>query len=158
MWNPSSFRFCTARNSNIGESNRPFLARLSPPPGRSRHLALAGSAGLGTAVPGDPPGWPTRCRPGWSCFHRKQGTPYCAWTKSCDTLKQWERLIVGIYRGIIIPGFLGIAGFRNRMCPFLGIGPPNMLSVFLLAPHQHHNHKGTLKKKYAPMGEYCRRK
>ena len=36
------------------------------------------------------------------------GLPYCGWTESCTTLKPWLKpLFVDIYRGIIIPGFLG---------------------------------------------------
>ena len=33
--------------------------------------------------------------------------PYCGWTQSCTTWKPWDTIFIGIYRGIIMSGFLG---------------------------------------------------
>ena len=55
---------------------------------------------------------------------------YCGWTKSCNKLNHTKPLFVGIYRGIIIPGFL-------RWCRISSIHstvPPTTTTKRLVSP------------------------
>ena len=44
---------------------------------------------------------------GMACWLFDSSSQYCGWTKSCTTFKKGKPVLVGNYRGIIIPVILG---------------------------------------------------